>query len=251
MSAIINIILHPDAHDHGFQNLPLIAGILASMIHVITGPDHLAAVTPLVIETKKRFWKIGFFWGLGHLLGMLIIGVLFMLFKDFIPIDLISEYSELIVSIVLIGVGIWAIYRIFYLKRSHQHPHVHDEDDETYIHIHEHDHDHKDEPHEHQKKFKQDTISSLGIGFIHGFAGVAHFLLLLPVLGFENNLEAARYIIGFAIGTVLAMSAYAWILGTATKFTRHDHNGNFFKGLRLSGGLFAIIIGSYWMYLSV
>ncbi len=250
MNAIITIILHPDAHEHGFQSLPLIAGVLASMIHVITGPDHLAAVTPLVIETKKRFWKIGFFWGLGHLLGMLIIGVLFMLFKDLIPVELISAYSELIVSVVLIGVGIWAIYRIFYEKKSHKHPHVHKEE-ETYIHIHEHTHDHKDEQHKHRRIFRQDDISSLGIGFIHGFAGVAHFLLLLPVLGFEDNLEAARYIIGFAIGTVLAMSAYAWILGTATKFTRHDHNVNFFKGLRLSGGLFAIIVGFYWMYLSV
>lgn len=249
MNALINLILHPDTHDHGFQNLPLIAGVLASMIHVITGPDHLAAVTPLVIETKRRFWKIGFFWGLGHLLGMLVIGVLFLIFKDLIPVDQISEYSEFLVSIVLIGVGVWAIYRIFNIKKSHKHPHIHNEG-VTYIHIHEHEHNIKGESHKHRKIFKQDNLSSLGIGFIHGFAGVAHFLLLLPVLGFENNLEAASYIIGFAIGTVIAMSAYAWVLGAAIKFTQVSHNVNFFKGVRLSGGLFAIIVGFYWMYLS-
>ena len=61
---------------------PLIAGLMASMLHVITGPDHLAAVTPFVVETKKKAWKIGLFWSFGHLTGMLAIGILFTLFKE-------------------------------------------------------------------------------------------------------------------------------------------------------------------------
>ena len=93
--------------------IPLLAGTLASMLHVISGPDHLAAVTPLVIETKRKAWKIGLFWGLGHLVGMLLIGVLFLLFKEYIPVESISKYSEQLVAIVLIGVGFWAFYRIF------------------------------------------------------------------------------------------------------------------------------------------
>ena len=31
-----------------------VAGVLASALHVITGPDHLAAVAPFVIESKKK-----------------------------------------------------------------------------------------------------------------------------------------------------------------------------------------------------
>lgn len=99
-------------------NLPIIAGTLASMLHVISGPDHLAAVTPLAIDSKKKAWKIGLFWGIGHLLGMLIIGVLFLIFKDVIPVESISGYSEQMVAIVLIGIGLWAIYRIFYKKKK-------------------------------------------------------------------------------------------------------------------------------------
>ena len=53
---------------------PLFAGIIAAMLHVISGPDHLAAVTPFAIESKKKAWKVGLFWGIGHLLGMLSIG---------------------------------------------------------------------------------------------------------------------------------------------------------------------------------
>jgi len=241
-------MLH-DVSDHGI-NLPIIAGTLASMLHVISGPDHLAAVTPLVIETKRKAWKIGLFWGFGHLVGMLLIGVLFLLFKDVIPVNSISEYSEQLVAIVLIGVGLWAFYRIFKEKKKHQHPHVHNET-ETYAHIHKHEHNHNEgHQHTHNKVEKQNILSSFGIGFLHGLAGVAHFLLLLPVLSFENNYEGTQYIIGFAIGTVLAMSAYALILGKIASYSKEQHNNNFFKGIRFAGGLFAIVIGFYWLYLT-
>jgi ABC-type nickel/cobalt efflux system permease component RcnA len=230
--------------------IPLLAGTLASILHVISGPDHLAAVTPLVIETKRKAWKIGLAWGLGHLLGMLLIGVLLLLFKDFIPVDAISKYSEQLVAIVLIGVGAWAFYRIFYTDKTHQQPHIHTEK-EVYIHIHKHHHNQNEEhQHTHKKVVKQNIISSFGIGFLHGLAGVAHFLLLLPVLGFDNKLEGIQYIIGFAIGTVLAMSTYALIVGKIAAYSKLQHNETFFKGIRFAGGLFAIVIGLYWLYLS-
>ena len=226
-------------------HFPLLAGTLASMLHVISGPDHLAAVTPLVIESKKKAWKIGLSWGLGHLIGMLLIGVLFLVFKEYIPVDAISEYSEQLVAIVLIGVGIWAFYRIFNEKKSHKHPHVHSEE-KPYIHIHNHEHSHGHQ-HTHQKEIRQNIISSFGIGFLHGLAGVAHFLLLLPALSFKTNLEGIQYVTGFAIGTVVAMSAYALIVGKIATYSKQEHNTTFFKGIRFAGGLFAILIGIYWL----
>ena len=74
------------------MSFPLLAGIAASILHVVSGPDHLAAVTPLAIETRRKVWKIGLFWGFGHLTGMLLIGLLFLLFRQYIPIEKISEH---------------------------------------------------------------------------------------------------------------------------------------------------------------
>ncbi|MEC8831541.1 MAG: nickel transporter, partial [Bacteroidota bacterium] len=92
---------------------PLTAGLIASILHVIAGPDHLAAVAPFAIESKRRAWKIGLFWGIGHLVGMIAIGLLFAIFKEVIPVEEISLYSEQLVGVVLVGIGCWALFRIF------------------------------------------------------------------------------------------------------------------------------------------
>ena len=226
----------------------LIAGLMASMLHVITGPDHLAAVVPFAIESKKKAWKIGLFWGIGHLLGMLSIGILFVVFKELIPVDSISKYSEQLVGLVLIGIGIWAIYKIFKKDKNHKHLHVHSENSPI-IHAHKHEHSHeKSHHHTHDRTIRQSNYASFSIGALHGLAGIAHFLLFLPVLGFDERSDAILYIVGFGLGTLLAMTAFAFVIGKISSFTKDEHNDVFFKGIRLAGGLFAIVIGIYWMF---
>ncbi|PIV50077.1 MAG: nickel transporter [Flavobacteriaceae bacterium CG02_land_8_20_14_3_00_34_13] len=226
----------------------MIAGLIAAMLHVITGPDHLAAVIPFAIESKKKAWKIGLFWGIGHLIGMLFIGVLFTIFKTLIPVDTISNYSEQLVGIVLIGVGIWAFYKIFKTERNHKHLHIHSEDapiihKHEHIHIQEHSHQHK-----HSAYLNQSNFASLSIGFLHGLAGIAHFLLFIPVLGFETRSDSLLYIGGFGIGILLAMTTFAFVIGNVASISKNGHYVVFFKGIRLAGGLFAIIIGIYWLF---
>ncbi|KAB8152636.1 hypothetical protein EZY14_012495 [Kordia sp. TARA_039_SRF] len=226
-------------------SLPIIAGVIASMLHVISGPDHLAAVTPIAIETKRKVWRIGFLWGAGHLLGMLIIGILFFLFKEVIPVEAISEFSEQLVALVLIGIGLWSLYKLFYKEKIHHRPHIHADGD---VYIHQHEEKHLNNTHVKKSK-KKHHVSSFSIGVLHGLAGVAHFLLLLPALGFATQFESVQYIIGFAIGTVVAMTVYTLILGGLTKSS--TNNMTLLNGIRVTGGVFALVVGIYWMYLSL
>ena len=228
---------------------PLFAGIIAAVLHVISGPDHLAAVTPFAIESKKKAWKVGLFWGIGHLAGMLFIGILFLLFKELIPIEKISEHSEQFVGIVLIGLGIWIFIKIFKEEKKHKHIHVHSNGNPI---IHEHLHIHNiEKTHDHKHPdLKQGIIASLSVGFIHGLAGVAHFLLFLPVIGFSSIFDSTKYIVGFGIGTLIAMIAFAMVIGKVSDYSKKGHNETFFKGIRLAGGLFALIIGVYWIILN-
>lgn len=254
-------------------SFPLLAGIIAAILHVISGPDHLAAVTPFAIESKKKAWKVGLFWGIGHLLGMLSIGVLFLAFKQLIPIEKISLHSEKMVGIILMGLALWIFYKISKEEKQHKHTHVHVE---GYPMIHEHAHSHDEvgpvmmthphfrsdvtftipeRPHIHQTEkshthsnatLKQGIIASLSVGFIHGLAGVAHFLLFLPVIGFTSKLDSTKYIVGFGMGTLLAMISFAFVIGSVAAFSNQKHHSTFFKGIRMAGGLFAFVIGIYW-----
>lgn len=224
---------------------PLFAGIIAAILHVISGPDHLAAVMPFAIESKKKAWKVGLFWGIGHLLGMLSIGVLFLFFKELIPIEEISAHSEKFVGIILILLGLWIFFKIFREDKKHKHTHVHSNGNPV---IHKHGHIHNSEKlHDHKHpNLKQGNLASLSVGFIHGLAGIAHFLLFLPVIGFTSTVDSVKYIVGFAIGTLIAMIAFAMVVGNISAYSKQDHNESFFKGIRLAGGLFAFVIGVYW-----
>jgi ABC-type nickel/cobalt efflux system permease component RcnA len=227
-------------------SFPIFAGIIAAMLHVISGPDHLAAVTPFAIESKKKAWKVGLYWGIGHLVGMLSIGVLFLLFKELIPIEKISEHSEQFVGVILIALGLWIFFKIFKTEKQHKHMHVHSNNNPV---IHKHQHIHNSEKtHNHSHpNLKQGTIASLSVGYVHGLAGVAHFLLFLPVIGFVSIIDSTKYILGFGIGTLIAMVSFAMVVGKIAAFSKQDHNDTFFKGIRLAGGLFAFIIGVYWV----
>lgn len=225
--------------------LPLFAGILAAVLHVITGPDHLAAVTPFAIENKKKAWKIGLFWGVGHLIGMLSIGFLFLLFKEFIPIEKISQHSEKFVGLVLIGLGIWIFFKIFIEEKNHKHLHIHSNGN-VLIHKHKHIHN-SNKLHNHKHpNLKQGIFAATSVGFIHGLAGIAHFVLFIPVIGFTSKFDSIKYIVGFGVGTLIAMTTFAFVIGGISSFSKQDHNKSFFKGIRFAGGLFAFIIGIYW-----
>lgn len=227
--------------------IQLLSGIIASALHVLTGPDHLAAVTPLAIESKKRSWGVGLFWGIGHILGMLLIGLLFLLFKEYIPVEAISHHSEQIVGIVLTGIGVWAIIKV-YNKRipKHKHPHYHEEP-EPHVHIHSHPHEHEHEhSHKHRKVIRQNNITALGVGTLHGFAGISHLVLLLPTLALPSVYDSVLYLLGFAFGTLLAMIVYAVIMGYIGQRSDKADKPLTFKIIRLAGGILAIAIGIYW-----
>lgn len=230
------------------DSFPFIAALIASILHVITGPDHLAAVIPFAIESKKKAWKIGLFWGIGHLFGMLAIGILFLIFRELIPVESISNYSEQLVGIVLLLIGVWSFYKIFKEEKRHKHLHVHS-NQSIAIHKHEHSHHHESlHHHTHKEHLKQSNIASLSIGFLHGLAGISHFLLFIPVASFKNQIDSISYLVGFSCGIVLAMTSFALLIGKISSFSKNEHNDTLFKGIRFSGGLFAIIIGLYWLF---
>lgn len=218
----------------------LYTGLAAGWLHVLTGPDHLAAIAPLSLDSNKSHWMIGLKWGLGHSGGVVLVGLLALLFREIIPVDLISTYSERIVGIVLIGIGLWGIKKVIY-KNIHIHEHKHD--GERHIHIHSHDtleiHN-KTGSHNH-------SHTALGIGIIHGFAGSAHFLGVLPALALPTRFGAISYLTFFGIGTITAMILFSVIIGSLS-FRFLSFGNRAYQGLLMSFSLAAIVIGVIWFF---
>jgi len=233
-------------------SFPLLFGLLAAIIHVIAGPDHLAAVSPLALNAKFRPWLIGMSWGLGHVAGMLLLGLIFFFFRDLIPLEFISNNSERIVGILLIIIGIWALIRIAnYRKDNHTHAHHHTQDDgRTYIHKHSHLHsDSKKHYHTNDKvNEKQSYFAAAGIGIIHGFAGISHIVSMLPTLAFSTNYEAVLYLIGFGTGTIIAMVVFSFLLGLLAKTASNQRKDAIFISINAIAGISAIFVGVFWMW---
>lgn len=234
-------------------------GITAAIAHVLSGPDHLAAVTPLAIESKNRSWGIGLAWGIGHTLGILLIGLLLVLFKGLIPVEAISEYSEQLVGIMLIMIGVWAIFKVRFksLSKKHVHPHFHKNEEGDFVHVHGHDHAsghlhsnvaaHK---HKHAKRYRQNVTTALGVGIFHGLAGVSHLLAILPTLALPGKFDAVMYLSGFGLGTITAMVLFSLFLGMIAVKTSTAGSERAFSMLRFAGGSIAILVGVWWIFLS-
>lgn len=234
------------------SNLPLLFGFVAAAAHVLAGPDHLAAVAPLALNTKFRPWLIGMAWGIGHLAGMLVIGILFFFFRELIPVELISGYSERIVGFLLILIGIWAMLRLFHHTQKTKHKHVHTHKDDSgnaFVHVHDHDHGETTKHgHPHQEFERQTYLAALGIGILHGLAGVSHILTLLPTLAFSSRIDSALYLFGFGGGTIFAMVGFSVVLGLISLYTSQQRKEVVYKVVNAVAGIGAIFVGFIWLW---
>ena len=119
---------------------------------------------------------------------------------------------------------------------------------DVYIHRHEHQHEDKSvHVHVHDTHERQSYWAAMGIGIVHGIAGVSHFLSLLPTLAFSNKLDSAMYLVGFGTGTILAMVLFSVLLGLLAKRANREKRDIYLKSITAFVGSGAIIVGIYWI----
>ncbi|USN98016.1 MAG: nickel transporter [Phycisphaeraceae bacterium] len=224
---------------------PVAAGVIAGVLHVLSGPDHLAAVAPLAVNERRRgrrAWMSGLWWGVGHSSGVWFLALLALLFRELIPIDLISGWSERLVGFVLLGVGLWAL-RSAMVVRIHAHEHTHDGETHRHVHAHAVQADHA-RPHAHQAGHAGHSHAPLGIGLLHGLAGTSHLVGVLPSLLMPTRLAAASYVAAYGLGSISAMTGFAHVLGLLLGGLRGE---KLYRRLLGGTGLAAIGVGVWWI----
>ena len=70
----------------------ILTGILAGFVHVVSGADHLIAMTPSAISSPKIALRNSISWGLGHSSGVVLLAVLAIFIKDLTPLNRFSIY---------------------------------------------------------------------------------------------------------------------------------------------------------------
>jgi sulfite exporter TauE/SafE len=215
-----------------------LTGLVAGIIHVWSGPDHLAAIAPVSLKRAERGWVPGMRWGLGHSAGVGVVGLLSLWLRDLIPVNLLSTWGERTVGVLLIGIGLWAFRKAL---RVHVHEHEHDGERHLHVHAHTHATEHqKPEAHSHH------THAAFGIGLLHGLAGSSHFFGVLVALAFPTQVQAVSYLLFFGLGTVISMATFSYAIGW---FTTRYASGNARVYQRLMGvcAVVAVGVGCFWL----
>lgn len=189
-----------------------IAGLAAGVIHVVSGPDHLAAVLPFAVSKPRHALRVGLFWGIGHGLGVLVLGLLFMVAGQAFSIDGVSQRAESLVGVLLIGLGLWAIRRSRRIV-IHSHGHGHDGHSHAHPHVHVNDPTVADAHHPVVGRHERHHHSTLGFGFVHGVAGVGHLVVASPLIALSGA-GAAFYLLAYLVGGVLAMTGFSLAAGS-------------------------------------
>ena len=191
-------------------------------MHVVSGPDHLAAIAPYAVDAKARAWRTGVRWGFGHSAGVIGVGLLALLLRDVLSIDLVSAWGERFVGVVLIAIGAWGM-RAAVTNRAVPGNHA----------------DRKLREHKHEHP-------AFAVGTVHGLAGSSHLLGVVPALALPSDTAAAAYLIVFGVGSIAGMGLFSSLIGWIT--LRLGMSGTKAQSTLLAlFSAIAIVIGATWL----
>jgi hypothetical protein len=198
-----------------------LAGVIAGVVHVLMGPDHLAAIAPLAVADRARSWRTGIRWGLGHSAGVLGVALLVLLARHALDIEAMSSHGEVAVGLVMVGIGVWGIRAVLRQPEPDGRPR----------------HDHR----------QVGSHAALAVGTLHGVAGSSHLLGILPALALPSDGAAAVYLFCFVIGSIAAMGSFASLVGWIAGRPR-ARGAAAQRALLLACSALAVLVGGFWLF---
>lgn len=195
--------------------LALLAAVLLGLRHA-TDPDHLTAVSTLVLSDEdrgaRRARALGLAWGGGHALTLVALGLPAVLFGDHLP-GWAQHAAELAVAVLIAALAIRLLLR-WRQGWFHAHPHEHGGVRHAHPHMHEgagHPHDHR---HAHPADLGRSPRAAFGIGLVHGVGGSAGVGILI-IGGSSGGGAAAAALLLFAGASALSMALVSTAWGVA------------------------------------
>jgi len=198
-------------------------------------------------------------WGIGHSVGVLLIGFLSLtargVFQGRLALPALSDWAERAVGITLIGIGLWGLRNVL-RRRVHTHDHVHEGHSHAHFHFHgpRTAHEPGCGPAEAGTTNGQGRVvrshrhghAATAIGILHGLAGSSHIWGVLPALAFAEQSAAVAYLVSFGVGTVGGMACFSSVIGwISSGFSLRGVAVH--RALMTACSLAAIGVGAYWL----
>ncbi|KAL0376241.1 UNVERIFIED_CONTAM: hypothetical protein Scaly_0741700 [Sesamum calycinum] len=205
-------------------------GFFAGCLHTLSGPDHLAALAPLSIgRTRMESAAVGALWGCGHD-GQLLFGLLFLLLKDRLHIEIIRTWGTRVVGFTLLVIGGMGIREASEVPV----PCVALENGECDV----SEYEAIASPSGGKKKIGFATFAT---GIVHGLQPDA-LMMILPAIALPSRLAGAAFLFMFLVGTVIAMGSYTVFIGSCSQALK-DRIPRITEKLTWASSLIAIALG--------
>jgi len=199
--------------------LVLATALMLGTLHAFD-PDHLAAVTAFISRRPSALSAAGFAvrWGLGHSATLVAAGLASAFFHLALTPPM-QTLAELLVGLMLVAVGSWALAGLRRKRPSHH-----------------------DEGHHH---------SIFWIGALHGLAGSAGLLVIIPVALMSSAGAVLAYVLAFSAGVTAAMSIYAMAVGGLFGRVAGGAGARWYPWLAGAAGSVTLLLGLGWISLTL
>jgi sulfite exporter TauE/SafE len=216
----------------------LAIGFLLGIRHAAE-PDHVIAVSTIASRSKSlvRAALTGVFWGIGHTITLLAVGLLVIGLKT----EIAGGWAltlEFLVGLMLVYLGLSELLARTAAAHVHVHAHTHDGVQHGHFHTH-------DAGPGHRHSHKVSHLRSMAVGMVHGVAG-SGALVVMTMSTVTRIWEAAIYILVFGAGTIVGMLVNTTIIGLPFVL-----GGDMAKSNRHLRRLTAVVsagFGLYYMY---
>jgi ABC-type nickel/cobalt efflux system permease component RcnA len=198
--------------------LALLVALLVGLRHA-TDPDHLTAVSTLVLGDRERgarsAGRLGLAWGAGHAVTLVILGLPVVLLHRSLPAPA-ERVAEAAIGTIIVVLAVRLLLR---WRRGTFHTHVHEHDGVPHAHPHvhvspdAHDHAHPEHPHPHahEAALGRSPQAAFGIGLLHGAGGSAGVgVLLIGAMPDATAATAALLLFAAATASSMALVSAAW-----------------------------------------
>lgn len=205
-------------------------------------PDHVAAVSSFVARrpTRRAALGYGLRWALGHGGVVLLAGSAILLLRLNVAEDA-GAWLEKVVGASLVLLGGWVLATA---RTLHAHQHVHDDGTvHTHLHAHPLPASAPGEPHPRAHRHRH---AATAFGALHGLAGTAPVVALIPITSVETAGAGVAYLVAFGIGTAVAMGLYAMFAGYIAERAAARSAGLGRLLARVAGGG-TVVVGLLWL----